>query len=374
MRIGITCYPTYGGSGAVATELGLELARRGHEIHLISYASPFRLRGFAENVYFHEVDLSGTYPLLEYFPYSLALAVKQEEIALRERLDILHVHYAVPHATAAFLAREMIRGRHDLRVVTTLHGTDITLVGQERSFYTVTKFSIEQSNAVTAVSQYLRDETYKAFLCQDCPIEVIPNFINLSEYYPVDDTGCRSSLAPFGTKVLMHVSNFRKVKRVPDVVRVFAKVREQVPAVLVLVGDGPERPDTEAEVERLGLAEHVRFLGKVDAVADLLRAADLFLLPSASESFGLAALEAMACGVPVIASKVGGLPEVVVDGQSGALVAVGDVDAMAARALEFLAPDRWREARSAAVTDARRYDEVEIVPMYEELYQRVLHW
>jgi N-acetyl-alpha-D-glucosaminyl L-malate synthase BshA len=372
MRIGITCYPTYGGSGAVATELGLELARRGHEVHLISYASPFRLRGFAERVYFHEVDLSGAYPLLEYFPYSLALAVKQEEVALREKLDILHVHYAVPHATAAFLAREMLRGKLDLKVVTTLHGTDITLVGQERSFYTVTKFSIEQSDGVTAVSRYLRDETHKAFQCSACGIEVIPNFVNLNEYYPSDDARGRSSLAPFGTRMLMHVSNFRPVKRVPDVVEAFAKIRQHVPSVLVLVGDGPERPATEAAVARLGVGEHVRFLGKVDAVADLLRAADLFLLPSASESFGLAALEAMACGVPVIASRVGGIPEVIVDGESGALVDVGDVDAMARRAIEFLEPKRWKQAREAAVTHARRFDEAEIVPLYEDFYARVL--
>lgn len=372
MRIGITCYPTYGGSGAVATELGHELARRGHEIHLISYASPFRFRRYAENIYFHEVDLSGTYPLLEYFPYSLALAVMQEEVALRHELDILHVHYAVPHATAAFLAREMLHGRHVLKVVTTLHGTDITLVGQERSFYTVTKFSIEQSDAVTAVSEFLRSETHRAFLCEACGIDVIPNFVNPREFYPSDDAAHRTALADGDTKVLMHVSNFRAVKRVPDVVRVFAKVRERIDAVLVLVGDGPARPDVEEEVARLGVASDVRFLGKVDAVADLLRAADLFLLPSESESFGLSALEAMACGVPVIASNVGGLPEVVVDGETGRLAPVGDVDAMAEAALEHLAPDRWRTARAAAVARARDFDEALVVPRYEALYQRVL--
>jgi N-acetyl-alpha-D-glucosaminyl L-malate synthase BshA len=372
MRIGITCYPTYGGSGAVATELGLELGRRGHEVHIISYQSPFRLRGYPEHVYFHEVDLSGTYPLLEYFPYSLALAVMQEEVALREKLEILHVHYAVPHATAAFLAREMIRGRHELQVVTTLHGTDITLVGQERSFYTVTKFSIEQSDAVTAVSEFLAEETQRAFMCDGCGIDVIPNFINPAEYYPSTEGRCRTSLAPVGTKVLMHVSNFRPVKRVPDVIRIFAQVRQQLPAVLVLVGDGPERQAVVAEAERLGVAEDVRFLGKVDAVADLLRAADLFLLPSASESFGLSALEAMACGVPVVASQVGGLPEVVVDGVTGALVQVGDVDTMAQRALDLLQPDRWDQVRTAAVKHTERFHEARIVPMYEALYRRVL--
>jgi N-acetyl-alpha-D-glucosaminyl L-malate synthase BshA len=372
MRIGITCYPTYGGSGAVATELGLALARRGHEIHFISYASPFRLRGFAERVFFHEVDMSGTYPLLEYFPYSLALAVKQEEVALRERLDILHVHYAVPHATAAFLAKEMIRDQHDLKVVTTLHGTDITLVGREKSFFTVTKFSIERSDAVTAVSQYLKDETYAAFGCTGCGIDVIPNFVNLDEYRPSDDAHCRSALVPGDKKVLMHVSNFRELKRVPDVIRAFARVREQIDAALVLVGDGPERPAAEAEVERLELGGDVQFLGKVDAVADLLRAADLFLLPSSSESFGLSALEAMACGAPVVASDVGGLPEVVEDGVSGRLVPVGDVDAIAQATLELLRPERWNAARSAAIERAQGFSTERVVPRYEALYKRVL--
>jgi N-acetyl-alpha-D-glucosaminyl L-malate synthase BshA len=372
MRIGITCYPTYGGSGAMATELGLALARRGHDIHFISYASPFRLRGFAERVFFHEVDLSGTYPLLEYFPYSLALAVKQEEVALRERLDILHVHYAVPHATAAFLAKEMIRDEHDLKVVTTLHGTDITLVGREKSFFTVTKFSIERSDAVTAVSQYLKDETYAAFGCTGCGIDVIPNFVNLDEYRPSDDAHCRSALVPGDKKVLMHVSNFRELKRVPDVIRAFALVRKQIDAALVLVGDGPERPATEAEVERLGLGSDVQFLGKVDPVADLLRAADLFLLPSSSESFGLSALEAMACGAPVVASDVGGVPEVVEDGVSGRLVPVGDVDAIAQATLELLQPERWNAARSAAIEQAQGFSAERVVPRYEALYERVL--
>ena len=372
MRIGVTCYPTYGGSGAVATELGIALARRGHEIHIISYASPFRLRGFVENVYFHEVDLSGTYPLLEYFPYSLALAVKQHEVAVREQLDILHVHYAVPHATAGFLAREMAEPDHPLKLITTLHGTDITLVGQEASFFTVTKFSIERSDAVTAVSEYLRRETIEAFGCEGCSIDVIPNFINPTVFYPAEDGACRRALAPPGSKVLMHISNFRPVKRVVEVVQIFAKVREQTPAVLVMVGDGPDRPLAEAEAERLGLAEHVQFLGKVDAVADLLRCADVFLLPSSSESFGLSVLEAMACGVPVVASDVGGLGEVVLDGITGVLVPVGEVDAMGEHALALLEPERWNAARSAAVEHAQVFAEERVVPRYEALYQRVL--
>lgn len=372
MRIGITCYPTYGGSGAVATELGLDLARRGHQVHIISYASPFRLRGFAENVFFHEVDLSAAYPLLEYFPYSLALAVTQHEVAVRERLDVLHVHYAIPHATAAFLAKEMLRSEgRDIQVITTLHGTDITLVGQEASFFTVTKFSIERSDAVTAVSKFLHDETYRAFGCDSCGIDVIPNFINLAEYYPTDDPSSRAPLAPAGAKVIMHVSNFRAVKRVPDVVRVFARIRQQRPAVLVLVGDGPQRPEAEAEARRLGVEHAVRFLGKVDAVADLLRAADLFLLPSESESFGLSALEAMACGVPVVASRTGGVPEVVEDGTSGTLVPVGDIDGMATAALELLEDDRWAAARAAAVRRAQAFAAERIVPQYEALYRRV---
>ncbi|HEX9729472.1 MAG TPA: N-acetyl-alpha-D-glucosaminyl L-malate synthase BshA [Gemmatimonadales bacterium] len=372
MRIGITCYPTYGGSGALATELGLALSRRGHEVHVISYASPFRLRHYAEHLYFHEVDLSGAYPLLEYFPYSLALAVKQHEIALEEHLEILHVHYAVPHATAAFLAKEMLREDHDLRVVTTLHGTDITLVGQEKSFFQVTKFSIEQSDAVTAVSRYLRDETYEKFGCDGCCIDVIPNFVNLDEYHPLAEGTCRSSLAPPGSKVLMHISNFRAVKRVSDVVRIFARMREQLDCKLVLVGDGPERPEVIAEADRLGVRDQVTLLGKMDTVADLLQCADLFLLPSVTESFGLAALEAMACGVPVIASNVGGLPEVVVEG-SGFLLEMGDLDGMARAGIDLLqSPQRHREASEAAVRVAQRFSADLIVPQYEAIYRRVL--
>lgn len=372
MRIGITCYPTYGGSGAVATELGLALARRGHHVHFICYASPFRLRGYAERVYFHEVDLTGAYPLLEYFPYSLALAVKQHEVALREELDVLHVHYAIPHATAAYLAREMLEDRRPLRVVTTLHGTDITLVGQAHSFAPITRFSIERSDAVTAVSHFLREETYRAFGCSGCEIEVIPNFVNLAEYYPTEERRC-PGFVPRDTKMLMHISNFRPVKRVPQVVRLFAKIRREVPSVLVLVGDGPDREAAEAEAERLGVARQVFFLGKLDSVADLLRSADLFLLPSSSESFGLAALEAMACGVPVLASRVGGLPEVVVDGEGGALVSPEALDEMAARGAEILREGgRWRRLREGAVRRAQEFSADLVVPRYEDLYRRLV--
>jgi N-acetyl-alpha-D-glucosaminyl L-malate synthase BshA len=371
MRIGITCYPTYGGSGAVATELGLELAKRGHEIHVISYASPFRLPGFAENVYFHAVDLSGTYPLLEYFPYSLALAVKQHEVALREQLDVLHVHYAVPHATAAFLAREMIREDHPLKLITTLHGTDITLVGQEQSFFTVTKFAIERSDAVTAVSNYLRHETYRAFGCDECSIKMIPNFIDPQTYHPVEERP--HQFGPPGTKVLVHTSNFRPLKRVPDVVRILHRVREEIPAVLVLVGDGPERPEAESLVEQLGLQDHVMFLGKLNVVVDVLQACDLFLLPSTSESFGLGALEAMACGLPVVASNVGGLPEVVTDGETGALHDPDDLEGMARSAISLLADDERRAAvRDACVARAKEFSAEHVVSQYEELYQEVV--
>jgi N-acetyl-alpha-D-glucosaminyl L-malate synthase BshA len=373
MRIGITCYPTYGGSGAVATELGLELARRGHEVHFISYASPFRLRGYAERVTFHEVT-QPEYPLFEQSsPYALALAVKQHEVAMRERLDLMHVHYAIPHAATAWLAKQMLKHERDLKIVTTLHGTDITLVGQDPSYYSITKFSIEQSDRVTAVSEFLRDETYRAFGCGDCDVQVIPNFISPAEYHPPTDRTCRSSLAPRGHKVLVHVSNFRPVKRVRDVVRVFGGVRRELPATLVFVGDGPERDAAEQEVDHHGLRQDVRFLGKVDNVADILRGSDLFLLPSQTESFGLAALEAMACAVPVLTNAVGGLSEVVVEGETGFLTSLGDVDAMIERALRVLRDDALHaRLRTGAARRALEFAADRIVPLYERLYEDVL--
>ncbi len=373
LRIGITCYPTYGGSGALATELGLDLARRGHEVHFISYASPFRLRGFTERVVFHEVDTAiSHYPLFDHFPYTLVLASKQYEVAQREKLDILHVHYAIPHATTAWLAREMLAGERPVKVITTLHGTDITLVGQESSFYQITRFSIERSDEVTAVSSFLKDETYRTFGCVNCNVEVIPNFVNLEEYRP-NPAACPESLAPKGDKVITHVSNFREVKRVKDVVRIFARIRRAMPATLIMIGDGPDRAEAEREAERLGVADRVRFLGRLDRVATILQASDLFVLPSQSESFGLAALEAMACGAPAVASRVGGLPEVVEDGVSGILELPGSVEAMGRRAVELLQdPERYQQMRQAAIAQAHQFSADRIVPMYEALYHRAL--
>ena len=372
MKIGITCYPTYGGSGALATELGLDLARRGHEVHFITYAMPFRLRGYTEGVYFHEVDTSvGHYPLFEHYPYTLALASKQHEVALQMGLQVLHVHYAIPHATTAWLAKEMLGPGHPLKVITTLHGTDITLVGQEASLHPITKFSIERSDAVTAVSTYLKDETIRTFGCEQCRISVIPNFVNLAEYRPPDEkTG--DGLRPAGHKLVTHVSNFREVKRVKDVVRVFARIRRAMPATLLMIGDGPERDDAEREARELAVAPDVRFLGKIDTVAPLLQQSDLFVLPTQAESFGLAALEAMACGVPVVGSRAGGLPEVVEDGKSGILEPAGSVEAMGRRATELLRdPGRHRAMAAAAVERARLFDADRIVPMYEALYREV---
>jgi len=369
VRIGITCYPTYGGSGALATELGLDLARRGHMVHFITYAMPFRLRDYVERVYFHEVDTTtGHYPLFDHYPYTLALASKQYEVARRERLDVLHVHYAIPHATTGWLAREMLGDQHTLPVITTLHGTDITLVGQEESFHAITKFSIERSDRVTAVSQFLKDETVRTFGCANCAIAVIPNFVNLNEYHP-DSGRTREGLAPASHKVITHVSNFREVKRVRDVVRVFARIRRAMPATLVMIGDGPERADAEREARDLKVDADVRFLGRLGNVADLLPSSDLFLLPSQSESFGLAALEAMACGVPVVGSRAGGLPEVIEDGVSGLLEPPGSVEAMGRRAVELLRdPVKYQVMRQAALERAAHFSADRVVPLYEALY------
>ena len=316
----------------------------------------------------------GRYPLFDHFPYTLALASKQHEVAVRERLEILHVHYAIPHATTAYLAREMIQGRLPLKVVTTLHGTDIMLVGQESSFYDITKFSIEQSDGVTAVSNYLRDETFRAFGCVSCDIRVVPNFISRDEYFPLTEGGqLPHPGGPQGHKVIAHVSNFREVKRVKDVIRVFARIRRAMPATMLMIGDGPEREDAEKEARALEVAEDVRFLGRLDSAATLLQASDLFLLPSQIESFGLAALEAMACGAPVVATRVGGLPEVIEDGVSGILEPVGSVEAMGRRAVELLRNrDAYQAMRAAALARADIFSADHVVPMYEDYYREIL--
>ncbi|MGA1309665.1 MAG: N-acetyl-alpha-D-glucosaminyl L-malate synthase BshA [Gemmatimonadaceae bacterium] len=373
MKIGITCYPTYGGSGAVATELGIALAARGHEVHFISYEHPFRLPHFLPRVYFHEVSI-GNYPLFEYPPYDLALAVRMHDVALAHQLDLLHVHYAIPHATSAWIAKEMLREQgRVLPVVTTLHGTDITIVGQDHSYQAITKFSIERSDRITAVSQWLKDETTRAFGCADCPIEVIPNFVDPTVF---DRSRYGDELRRElggGRPVLMHISNFRPVKRVVDVIRVFARVRAAQPGVLVMVGDGPDRPAAEEEARRLGVAADVRFLGKIDTVAPLFAAADVYVFPSESESFGLSALEALASGVPVVAARVGGVPEVVRDGVTGALLPLGDVEGMARAVGQFLVPERWREASVAAAADARaRFATSDVVARYEQLYAEAM--
>ena len=374
MNIGITCYPTYGGSGAVATELGIELAERGHEVHFVSYAQPFRLTGFHDRLFYHEVDVH-TYPLFEYPPYSLSLAVQLHAVAKQHDLDLIHAHYAIPHATAAWTAREMLRveGR-DLPIVTTLHGTDITLVGQDPSFRTITKFSLERSDGLTAVSHYLRDETYRAFECPRCDIRVIPNFVDPAVYDRARYACHSTALAPRGEMILMHVSNFRRVKRVDDVVRIFARVRERIAAQLVLIGDGPDRPLAQETAQRLGVADNVLFLGKLDSVAELLSRADVLLLPSEQESFGLVALEAMACGAPVVGTSGSGLAEVVEDGRTGFLHPVGEIEAMAESAVALLTdPERWgRFSASARERALANFSIHEIVPMYEDFYREVI--
>ncbi|MDB4952062.1 MAG: N-acetyl-alpha-D-glucosaminyl L-malate synthase [Gemmatimonadetes bacterium] len=373
MKIGITCYPTYGGSGAIATELGIELSRRGHEIHFISYAQPFRLPYFMERIYFHEVETT-RYPLFEHNNYTLALAAMMHEVAIHQGLDLLHVHYAIPHAASAWMAKEMLGGSHPLKIITTLHGTDITLVGQERSYWDITRFSILRSDGITAVSDYLKRETVDAFRVPPERLEVIPNFVDPKVYdrkrYPCHKA---SFLLP-DERLVVHVSNFRPVKRIRDVVGIFARMAAEVPSRLVFIGDGPERPEAVDEAQRLGVADRIVFLGKQDSVAELLSCADLLLLPSQSESFGLVALEAMASGVPVVATNVGGIPEVVEHGVTGYLGELGDVEGMGEGAAHILR-DRevWRGMSEAAQQVARERFSVDvIIPEYERYYERIL--
>jgi L-malate glycosyltransferase len=371
LKIGITCYPTYGGSGIVATELGKELSARGHQIHFISYAPPLRLDKSDPDIEFHEVEVT-SYPLFDHPPYTLALATKMAEVAESCDLDLIHCHYAIPHSASAFLAKSMVRPRR-LPIVTTLHGTDITLVGADRSYLPITRFSIEQSDGVTAVSQYLKDATYKTFGVRN-NIEVIYNFVNCDLYRPAADPQIRHLYAPHGEKILIHLSNFRPVKRPTDVVEIFARVREKVPSVLLMVGDGPERSNAEWIAKHNGVESHVHFVGKRDNIEQLVGSSDLLLLPSDSESFGLVALEAMACQVPVVVSRVGGLPEVVTDGVEGFLVEPRNVEEMARRSIEILSDEtkRVEMGRRARATARLRFCSSLIIPKYEQYYRRVL--
>ena len=374
MKIGITCYPTYGGSGAVATELGIQLADRGHEVHFISYAQPFRLTTFHDRLFYHEVDVH-SYPLFEYPPYSLSLAVQIHAVARERDLDLLHAHYAIPHATAAWTAKEMLRHEgSDLPIATTLHGTDITLVGQDPAFWSITKFSVERSDGLTAVSQFLRDETFRAFDCPRCDIEVIPNFVDPDVYDRTRYECLASTLAPNGEKIVMHISNFRKVKRIEDVVRIYAGIRDRLPARLVLIGDGPERAAAHDLAEELGMLDDVSFLGKLESVAELLACADLLLLPSEQESFGLAALEAMSSGTPVVGTSGSGLSEVVVHGQTGFLHPVGDIEAMAESGVRLLRDGNlWQDLSASSRRRAvEEFSADRIVPTYEAFYERVI--
>lgn len=371
MNIGITCYPTYGGSGVIASELGKALAERGHRVHFISYALPIRLEGYIKDIVYHEVEISN-YPLFDFPLYTPALASKIVEVAKFEKLDLIHAHYAIPHATSAFLARQIL-GSKSLKILTTLHGTDITLVGLEPSFLPVMKFSIEQSDGVTAVSRFLREKTKTTYAIEK-DIQVIPNFIDTQKYQRRPTPEVRRGLAPDDEKIIIHVSNFRAVKRVPDVVRIFAEIRKKIPSKLVLVGDGPDRSICEKTARDLGVGSDVKFLGKQLELVCLLSAADLFLIPSQSESFGLSALEAMACEVPVISSSVGGLPELVAHGETGYIAEIGDVQRMAKYAIGLLTNDqRYRlfakASRERAVT---RFDSKKIVEEYISFYDRVL--
>jgi len=370
MKIGIVCYPTYGGSGVVATELGKALAARGHQIHFISYALPMRLDGYLDNISYHEVEMA-SYPLFEFPLYTPALASKIVEVARFEKLDLVHAHYAIPHAISAFLAREILGT--DLRVITTLHGTDITLVGLEPSFLQVMRFSIERSDGVTAVSRFLREKTMTNYNI-DKDIRVIPNFVDTHKYRRTAEADVREKFAPADERVMIHVSNFRTVKRVQDVIRIFAEVRKKVPSRLLLVGDGPDRSACEILTREMNLQQHVRFLGKQLELVPILSSADLMLMPSQSESFGLSALEAMACEVPVVSSSVGGLPELQVHGETGYIAEIGDIDRMARYAVDLLTNDAKRRQFGLAGRGRaeQNFDVRKIVTMYEDYYAECL--
>ncbi len=371
MKIGIVCYPTFGGSGVVATELGKALAKEGHQIHFITYRQPTRLDFFSENLFYHEVDIK-SYPLFEHAPYELALASKMVNVVKYEQLDLLHVHYAIPHASAAYMAKQILKEKGIyIPVVTTLHGTDITLVGKDPSYEPVVTFSINQSDGVTAVSEDLRKATVDHFEIKN-EIRVIPNFIDLERFKKQKKEHFKLAICPHGEKLIVHTSNFRKVKRVEDVIKVFYEVRKQIPAKLLLVGDGPERDKMERLCRDLGTCDDIRFLGKLEAVEEVLSVADLFMMPSEKESFGLAALEAMACEVPILTSNAGGIPELNIDGKTGFVCNVGDITTMTARALEILKDENLPGFKERALKRAKEFDVTNILPLYVSYYHETI--
>lgn len=367
----MVCYPTFGGSGVVATELGKELALNGHQVHFITYTQPIRLDFFNENLFYHEVNIS-SYPLFQYPPYESALAGKMVDVVKYEKLDLLHVHYAIPHATSAFLAKEILRaeGIH-IPVVTTLHGTDITVVGKDNTYRPMVAFSINKSDGVTAVSNDLRKETFETFKIEN-EIKVIPNFVDLTRFHKQKKDHFKRIICPNDERLIVHVSNFRRVKRIGDVIESFGKIKEMIPAKLLLIGDGPERVKMEKLCRDLGLCDDIRFIGKLDAIEEVLSVADLFFMPSEKESFGLAALEAMACEVPVISSNSGGLPELNIHGETGFLSNVGDVDDMVKNALHILSEENLSNFKANAKKRADQFDIKKIVPLYEEYYKEVV--
>ena len=371
MKIGIVCYPTYGGSGVVATELGKALAQEGHQVHFITYSQPTRLDFFNENLFYHEVDIK-PYPLFQYPPYEIALASAMVDVVKNEGIELLHVHYAVPHASAAYMAKEILKTSGDaIPFITTLHGTDITIVGKDASLEPVVTFSINKSDSITAVSADLKKDTYDHFnVTKD--IYVIPNFIDLKRFKRQKKDHFKKAICPHDEKLVVHTSNFRKVKRVDDVIETFKKIHETVPSKLLLVGDGPERMRIEEACRQSDFSHDVRFLGKLEAVEEVLSVADLFIMPSEKESFGLAALEAMACQVPVISTNVGGLPELNVNGETGYLCDVGDVEDMAAKSIKILDAKNLQKFKDAALARAKTFDIENVLPMYEDLYNKTI--
>jgi L-malate glycosyltransferase len=373
MKIGIVCYPTFGGSGVLATELGLALSDKGYEVHFITYEQPVRLnQSFHPNIYFHEVKVP-TYPLFDFPPYETALASAMVNVIVNQKLDILHLHYAIPHASAAYFARQILKktGR-DIPFITTLHGTDITLVGRDPTYEPVVTFSINESDAITAVSNNLREETYKSFSIEK-EIHVIPNFVDIKRFHQTDKDHFKQVLAPDGERILVHVSNFRAAKRVKDVIRVFEQIRHEIPSKLLMIGDGPDRQSAEDLSRSLGIYNDVRFLGKQEQISEILSIADLFILPSETESFGLSALEAMACSVPLISTNAGGLPEINIEGKTGYLSNVGDVASMSQHAIYILGDDeRLLQFKKAAIAQARKFEKQHIIPLYEKLYCDVI--